>query len=728
MKVPMPSNKRTIPLPRPLPFARSPLALAIAAAAGLASIQPAPARADDGDATIETIQVIGTRESSGLSSSKFLRPLLDTAQTVDVVPEQIIEERAATTLRDVLKNVSGISMQAGEGGTPAGDQLSIRGYSARTDIFVDGVRDFGGYTRDPFAVQQVEVVKGPSSDYTGRGGTGGSINLVSKAPSLENDLSASLMLGTDEFTRVTVDGNRAFDGLGGTALRLNMMVHDQEVAGRDEVANGRWGVAPSLAFGLESDTQVSVGLFYLEQDNVPDYGIPWVPADNVPLAAWADDVPPVDFGNWYGLTTRDFEDVSTAMATVRFEHRLSETASIDNITRYGVTDRDSMITAPRFAGTDSTDIRRSDEKYRDDVNEILSNQTNLVVDLDGRVNQRLLLGMEFIDERETRNTRLPAGSDSPATDLYTPTPDDPYLENYQPTGTASRSEARTFAIYAGDSIALGERWIVNGGLRWDRFELDYTPDGQPRMERDDDMLSYRLGLIYKPVPAGSIYLGYGTSFNPTAEGLAISTSARQPGIGALDPEENRAFELGTKWEIFDRRLLLTGAVFHMEKTNARTQDPNDPDDVLVLEGEQRVRGLELGIAGEVLPRVNVYAGYTFLDTEILESKDPAEVGKELGNAPRNTFSWWSTWDVTGRLQLGAGAQFVDDRYNSLTNTRTAPAYWTFEASASYRLSEILSLRLNVQNLTDEEYIDYVGGGHFIPGAGRMVLLSSTIDL
>lgn len=727
MKPAVRPDKRPAARPKAVPFPRSPLALAIAAAAGLTAVQAAPARADDG-AQIETIQVIGTREHSQLSSSKFLRPLLDTAQTIDVVTEQLIEARAATTLRDVLRNVSGISMQAGEGGTPAGDQLSIRGYSARTDIFVDGVRDFGGYTRDPFAVQQVEVVKGPSSDYTGRGGTGGSINLVSKTPSLDNDLTASLTLGTDQFTRVTVDANRALEGLSGTAARLNLMVHEQDVPGRDQVENSRWGVAPSLALGLESDTRVTMSLFYLEQDNVPDYGIPWVPADNVPLAAWADDAPPVDFGNWYGLSARDFEAVSTAMATVRFEHQLSETATIDNITRYGVTDRDSMITAPRFEATDSTDIRRSDEKYRDDRNEILSNQTNLVVELDGRFNHRLLLGMEFVSERETRHTRVPTGPDSPSTDLWMPTPDDPYLENYQPTGTATRSEARTFAVYAGDSIALGERWLVNGGLRWDRFELDYTPDGEPRTQRDDDMLSYRLGLVYKPVASGSIYLGYGTSFNPTAEGLAISTSSRQPGIADLDPEQNRAVELGTKWQILDHRILLTGAVFHMEKTNARTQDPNDPDDVLVLDGRQRVRGIELGIAGEVLPRVNVYAGYTYLDTEILESRDPAEIGKALGNAPKNTFSWWSTWDVSDRFQLGLGAQFVDDRYNSLTNTRSAPDYWTLEASASYRVNALLNLRLNVQNLTDETYIDYVGGGHFIPGAGRMVLLSSTINL
>lgn len=231
-------------------FRASALSLAIGTSLAMPTVQAQQETEAIADAPV--IQVVGEQLGSQAASMKFRRSLLDTAQTVTVVPENLITERAASTLRDVLRNVSGISMQAGEGGTPAGDQLSIRGYSARTDIFVDNVRDFGGYTRDPFNLEQVEVVKGPSSDYSGRGSTGGSINLVSKRARLEDLTLTSVARGSDDYTRVTLDVNRALAGVDDAAFRLAILVHDQDIAGRDEVANHRWGIAPTISFGLET--------------------------------------------------------------------------------------------------------------------------------------------------------------------------------------------------------------------------------------------------------------------------------------------------------------------------------------------------------------------------------------------------------------------------------------------------------------------------------------------
>jgi catecholate siderophore receptor len=708
----------------PKRFRKTPIALAIASTltvtahaqqAGLEHVKAQP----------DVIEVVGTQPTRDPASVKFARPLLDTAQTINVIPESLIEDRAATTLRDVLRNVSGISMQAGEGGNSAGDQLSIRGYSAMTDIFVDNVRDFGGYTRDPFNLEQIEVVKGPASDYSGRGSTGGSINLVSKAPQLADSTASNLSLGSDSFNRLTLDMNRTLESADNTAVRLNLMYHDQDIAGRDQISNKRWGIAPSIAFGLQTDTQVTLSLFHLEQDNVPDYGIPWVPATNVPLAAYANEAAPVDFDNWYGLKNRDFEELGTSMFTAQVDHRLNETMRLRNVTRWGLTERDSMITAPRFVSDTSTDIRRRGPKYRDQEDEIISNQTNLVLDLNGGAwEHRVLLGTEFTLEGEKRYTQQATGSDSPETDLFNPTPDDPYLENYQRTGTASTADSNSVAVYVSDSIKINDQWQINGGLRWDRFALEYTPDGSAMMERTDTMTSYRAGVVYKPVEEGSIYLGYGTSFNPTAETLSISTSSRQPGIANLKPEENRSMELGTKWEVLNRQLLLTAAIFRTEKTNARTQDPNDPNDVLVLEGEQLVQGLELGLAGRVGDRISLHAGYTYLDAEITESKDATEVGNALGNSPEHSVNVWSTYQLVDNLEFGLGAQFVDERFNNTANTRVAPSYWVYEASANYAFSDSLGFQLNIQNLTDEKYVDYVGGGHFIPGLGRVVLFST----
>jgi catecholate siderophore receptor len=482
--------------------ARGSLALAMASCV----LMSAPALAAEKP---EVIDIDGKRVERNPASMKFTRPLLDTAQTINVIPRELIEQRGATNLRDVLRNVSGISMQAGEGGAPAGDQMSIRGFSARTDIFVDNVRDFGGYTRDPFNLEQVEVVKGPSSEYNGRGSTGGSINLVSKAPRLQEAYSTSVAMGTSNYGRVTLDLNKALPGTTNTAARLNVLYHDQDTPGRDEATNKRVGVAPSLAFGIDTDTQVTLSLFHLQQNNTPDYGIPWVPATSVALADYRDQAPPVDFDNWYGLKARDFEDVTTTLGTVQLDQVINANMHLRNLTRWGMTDRDSMITAPRFLNDTSTLIRRSDEKYRDDENGILSNQTNFTWNINEGQNweNRILIGAEVNQESEKRFTQAMKGVDSPSTDLFEPNPNDPYLENYQRTGTFSEADSTTAAFYLSDSIRIDEHWMINGGLRYDKFDLEYTPAGGTLAERTDEMLSYRAGVVYKPVEEASIYLG-----------------------------------------------------------------------------------------------------------------------------------------------------------------------------------------------------------------------------
>ena len=265
----------------------------------------------ESSAVSETIDV--TAPTTRPSSPKYTEPLRDTPQTLTVVPQAIIEEQDATTLRDVLRNVTGISIQAGEGGGGLpGDNLSIRGFASPNDIFVDGVRDFGAYSRDPFNIEQVEVAKGPASLYTGRGSTGGSVNLVTKMPLLEVAQAATLGAGTENYGRATVDLNQPLEGIEGTALRLNAMWTREDVPGRDAVENERWGVAPSLAFGLGTPTRVTLSYSRLDQDNIPEYGMPWVPATNVALSQYANQPAPVDFDNFYGLVDRDYEKTSPA--------------------------------------------------------------------------------------------------------------------------------------------------------------------------------------------------------------------------------------------------------------------------------------------------------------------------------------------------------------------------------------------------------------------------------
>jgi len=688
-----------------------------------------------------------------LASPKFTKPIRDIPQTLTVVPEELIREQNATSLRDVLRNVPGISMQAGEGGGgPAGDNLSIRGFAARSDIFVDGIRDTagGGYSRDPFNLEQVEVAKGPASTNAGRGSTGGSINLSSKTPKLDNRYDLMLSGGTDDLYRGTFDVNQAVPNLNGVAVRLNGVYHSQDIPGRDFVENERWGIAPSIAIGLGTDTRFTLSYLHLDQDNVPDYGIPFVPRTSV-NAALPGGIPAVDYDNFYGNLARDHEKLQTDLITGVFEHDFSDVLKLRSAVRVGRSRRDSITTAPRFVNgvvpppapgdppfpagsTFPTTTLNRQFQSRDQVDTTFSNVTDLRYDFStGIVDHEVVAGFEIARDNSTNYGRVAPAA--PTTDLYAPTPWDPY------TGFASRSGAVTdvttdsLGIFLFDSAEIGEKWLVTGGLRWDSFDATYTnlpatfSSTVPISEglylaRKDEEFSYRAAVTYKPCEQGSIYLGYGTSFNPSTEGLTYSTNAL---LVATKPEESETIELGTKWEFFDSKMLLSAALFRTDKSNARTTDPISG--VIDLTGEQRVQGLELGVNGSITDEWRIFGGYTYMDSEVLESKAPLELGNEVSNTPEHALSLWTTYDLPRGFAVGAGTQYVDTRFNNQANRGTrqeAPSYTLVDAMVSYEVNENLTLRLNGYNLADKDYIDRLGGGHFVPGQGRSFVLSANM--
>ncbi len=640
------------------------------------------------------------------SSPKFTQPLRDTPQTVTVIPQEVMQERAATSLRDVLRNVTGISLAAGEGGTPNGDNLTLRGFNARTDIFVDNMRDIGGYFRDPFNMEQVEVFKGPSSAQTGRGSTGGSINLVSKAPTLKAAQSASLGFGTDNTKRVTADVNQPIPGLQGAALRLNLMAHDADVAGRDIAENSRWAIAPSLAFGLGTPTRVTLSYLHQTEDNLPDYGHPYVNGRPAP----------VDRENFYGLKNLDYEDVMVDMLTAKVEHDFNDSLTLRNQLRYGHYDRDSIATPAATPNLLTNTVTRN-PKSRDSIDTLLLNQLDVTAKFaTGAVNHTLVSGMEIGQETSENTAKTFAAV--PGTSLLNPNP-------YQPfTGTITRgattdTEANTLALYAIDTIALNKQWDITGGLRWDRFDADTSLTTGQNFSNVDNMLSWKGAVTYKPRENGSVYLAYGTSFNPSAETLALSASNAN-----LEPEESRSYELGTKWDLLDKRLAVTGAVFRTEKTNGRTSESSTS--ITVLEGEQKVDGFEIGATGQITKAWQVFAGYTFLDSKIESSRNPAEIGKEVANVPPHTFSLWTTYELPINVQIGGGTQYVGSRYGNNTNATEAPSYWRFDAMAAYHVTENVDVQLNIFNLADEYYYESVHGSHVVPGAGRTAMLTTSV--
>ena len=695
------------------------------------------AAADAAEPSDENVVVQGERYRINTLNSR-LPDVRDAPQSISIIPREIIEQQAAATLNDVLRNVSGISMAAGEGGGgPAGDNLTLRGFGARNDIFVDGIRDFASYTRDTFNVEQVEVVKGPASAQTGRGSTGGYINLFSKQPKLATAIGGTAGVGLPDYVRLTTDVNVAGEDLGiggGTALRINALFHDADTPGRDHVETQRVGIAPSIAFGLGTSTRAILSYFRLEQDAVPDYGIPFVPNTNLPLADYIDKAAPVDFDNNYGLLERDYEKTTANIATFALEHDLTGAVRVANTTRYGYATRDSIYSAPRFAqiappATPTGTMVNPQTQSRDTVDKILLTQSNIFAEFGtGPIRHDAIAGFELSWEKSRNQLRAIDAGDP--TDIFDPDPGRPWFGDVVDLpGEVVRAKADTVAAYVFDTIHFNEQFLVTGGLRWEQNNSQFDPAPSQTtltdIRRKDSYLTWRAGFTYKPIPSLSLYAGAGTSVNPSIENLTQTNPSEAQ--GALKPERSRTYEVGAKWDGFGGKLLLTAALFRTDKTNARTPGlAGEPD--LVLDGKQRVDGFEFGATGRITDRWQVIGSYTYLDSEVRESGTAAEIGNRLGNVPKHSGSLWTLYNFPAGIELGGGVRYVGGRYTNVANTRHVGDYWVADATVGYDISDQLTLRVNAFNIFDERYADQLGGGHFVPGAGRSAVATLAFGL
>ncbi len=694
----------------------------------------------------EAVEVSG-RAPATVSSPKYTQPLRDTPQTVVVIPEAVLQEQNATTLRDALRNTPGITLTAGEGGTAPGDNLLIRGFSARNDVYIDGARDPGVVSRDTFNTEAVEVAKGPSSVTAGRGSTGGSVNLVTKSATLQNAADVRLLGGNADQKRGTIDVNRR---LGETiGIRLNGMWQDSGVPGRDEVKNKAWGFAPSIGFGLGRPTTVTVGYQRLQQDNIPDYGLPGTLPDLANAAGVTID--DLDFSNFYGLLSRDHEKVTSDVATVTVDHRMSAGYNFRNLTRYGRNYLDRVVTPPRAAtaanaGNDPgfnpaiPQIRRTDTKYQYRDDQTITNQTDLSAPFEtGSVSHSAVVGLELAHDKQPSYsaTDLYTNGRPPVTDMYDPDPSQSYLPAIAKTGATSEARSNSVAAYAFDTLKFSDAVQADLGVRWDRIDVDYTTVSAANVKaefgRVDSAVSGRAGIVYKPVARGSIYGAFSTSFNPSYDGaFGLTLSGAGANNAALPPERSRNIEVGTKWDATSR-LFATVAVFHTAKTNAKTTDATTG--ATVLAGDQQVVGVEFGLSGNLTDRWSVFSGLSLMDGKIEESLVAAEVDRRLSYVPEQSFNLWSTYQLPGSTVLGGGAQFTGGYYftnnNALTSANAAAIqrltrYWLFNAMVSHRLNRHLELQVNVNNLANERYVERGYSGHFIPGQGRSIVVSPVI--
>lgn len=768
-------------------FVVSPLAGALAlalAAPVLAEPAGEPMQATD----LDKVEVHGQNIGKP-SSVKYTEPLLNTPQTVTVVTREVMDQQNLLGLRDVLSTLPGITFGAGEGGGGYGDAIILRGFNASSDITTDGVRDSAQYSRtDSFNLDAVELINGANSVFSGAGSVGGNINLVSKTARNGDFTTVQAGAGTDSYGRVTVDSNTDFDN--GTAFRINAMAHQNDAPGRDHETFERWGIAPSVAFGLGTDTRFTLSYFHQSDDNVPQYGVPYFSGVGGPL-------PGVDPSNYYGYHNIDQQEIDVDMLTGVFERDFGASTTLRSLARFQQVDQLSVVDAPQGTWCLESGVNpltglacRPSNSYqpsgprghsRDTRNAIAISQTDVTSRFNtGTVGHALVAGVSFSRETFDLDTvnLLRNADGSPATlprmsltnpdSLYTG-PINPFLVG-RSEGTLSNQ-----AVYVFDTLEFNEQWMLNLGARYEHNEGDsvnwniktYTaptaaapnPDNSnigavlgraPVADNEEDLFSYRAGLIFKPTENGTVYLSYSDSKTPSkasVNGSCVATSTTGTANCNVEPETAENIELGTKWEV-GGRLALTAAVFRNDRDQFRVADPGNPLNPTgeqQLDGQARVDGVVIGAAGQITHDWSIFANATFLDSEVLQgvsdncianpstacgntaaNPDPLK-GRPISGTPERSGSVWTTYDLN-QWTFGYGINYQGSyEYYTGTgaNAGTIKGYTTHRAMVSYDINDRLSLQLNANNLFDKEYYIRVrNNGWATPGDTRSVVLTA----
>lgn len=657
------------------------------------------------------------------ASPKYTAPLVDTPRTVTVIPKQVLQDTATASLTDALRFVPGITLGAGEGGNPQGDRPFLRGSDAQNSLFLDGVRDIGAQTRDVFAVEQIEVVKGPDSTMNGRGSVGGAINLVSKQPTANRAVLLSAATGTAEYKRLTADVNQPINDQIG--VRVAAMYHDQSVAGRDAIWQSRWGVAPSVTFGMNSATKLTLDYYHLESDELPDSGIPYqYTQNNAPLGysetTVAAGAPRTAF---YGLVDRDFRKVHVDTGTAKIEHRFDIGLTLRNTTRYGVSDQSYILTQPDDSQGNVVNglvWRRANSRYSRTRGFI--NQTDFFGDftvggiknsfaITGEISRETADVGNFVANAATgaaiaTGTTAVGGRCGAAataryncTTLAAPNPYDPWVSYASDTSsvvspiersaeqTWTRARTNTKAISVFDTVKFSEALLLNLGLRYDRYVTRVSPglaataadeSGRQWYSRTDNLWTWQAGLTFKPAPNGSLYASASTAATPPgsylangSESNALNTTS-QALTDALKVERTRSYEIGTKWNLFGEGLALTLAAFRTETSNARTADAGGTVSFI---GERLIKGIEVSATGNITERWTVFAGYTYMDSKIVDGGYSSvtsggktyvivspSTGRQFPNTPEHSFTATTSYKATDRLTLGASGLYMSKVY------------------------------------------------------------------
>ncbi|MNZ50784.1 putative TonB-dependent receptor BfrD precursor [compost metagenome] len=656
------------------------------------------------------------KASESKTALKIDAPLRDIPQTVNVVPQSVIKDQGAQSMEDVLKNVPGIGLSNGDGQR---DQVTIRGFSAIGDMYVDGLRDDALYYRDLSNVERVEVVKGPAAVLYGRGSSGGLINSVSKKPNFSPVQEVGVTFDSEGKRRTQFDAGWADQQQGDKAFRITGALEDSDTF-RDDGYIDRKAIAPTAYFKLSDDLDLTVGATYLYDKRLIDFGIP----------ALGDRPVDVDRDKRFGAADPDDDYARSEVFsfTAGVDYRLNDDFTLSNTSRYYHYDLDRNNTLAdssptRFVtgsnGELLVKLNRGNVQRTEDG---WFNQTELKhqAQLAG-MNHNLLYGVEL--GRQVKDQSVFSQNNVAQVPVFRDgLVDVPFQANKQTAkGTTTQDTA---GFYVQDLIELAPQWKALVGVRYDVFDQEYADDlSGANLSRTDTTWSPRVGLVFQPDQIQSYYVSVSRSYQPSSEVFALST-----GNQGLEPEETTNYEVGAKWDLLDSRLAVTAALFRLERTNMKTTDPANPAN-LVLAGEQRTDGFEATVSGQLTDKWQVYGGFAFLDAEITKSNSKTNGVPNEGQTPtltpRTSANLWLVRSLSETWRVGMGANYVDERYTSLDNVVVMPSYTTVDAALLYNQPK-WDAALRLRNVFDRDYYASAHGSVDLitPGAPRTLELST----
>lgn len=703
-----------------------------------------------------------------------VKPLSETPQTIQVITETQIEEQGATDLKDLLDNVPGVTVGTGENGNAFGDRYIIRGHEARSDVFVDGLRDPGMTTRETFAVDQIEVTKGPSSTFAGRGTTGGAVNSITKKASTDYMFGRiDAGIGTDDYYRVTVDGNMPLTDT--LAVRANLLYGYNEAPNRNFSDRKRYGAALSAAFKPSDVIEVVVDYYHLTAKDMPDLG-GYMPR---PTGTGPDDV--VVHKPWDEVPNysqeEDFLNSKVDTVTGRIYITPFEGFSLVNSTRYGTTSNGYVLTGLRGGAYEpATDtyapVTLSTHQGNQEV-EYFVNQFNLIGEFTaGAFTHNVIIGTEYsnlqvangtydLDAKGATNCIVAGrGGLAPAyciTDanrnlLFGKDELHNIIQRDIVRGDVDSDwQVETLSVYAMDTIDFTDWLSVHGGVRMDAFSYSnvVTSRGTATPYRYSDTLwNAHGGVGIKPMEEVYLYFNYGTAKDINGGESDLGGNCGYGGVCVDDgtdigdgrPEATESLELGLKADLFDDRFMFTAAAFQITKDDVFESAGSGYETGGSLNtGKNRVRGIELGLVGNITPKLLAQAAFTLMDSEVLASNDPNKIGRRLSNFANTQFSGQLRYQLTDAIAFGGTATYKGKMFTGQPDDAASyddtlqvyayrvPDYWTFDAFASVDINRHIGARVNVTNIGNKDY--YVAGyrsGHFLyKGDERRATLTLT---